>query len=96
MLELVPSARVGHIGLFRDPKTLQAVEYFLKLPENMGTRTTVVVDPMLATANSAIAAVQRLKDVGAKDIRFLCLLAAPEGVHAFSKAHPDVPSIRLP
>ncbi|MCR9256018.1 MAG: uracil phosphoribosyltransferase [Alphaproteobacteria bacterium] len=91
MLELVPSARVGHIGLFRDPKTLQPVEYFLKLPDNMETRTTVIVDPMLATANSAIAAIQRLKEEGAKDIRFLCLLAAPEGVHAFAQAHPDVP-----
>jgi len=91
MLELVPSARVGHIGLYRDETTLQPVEYFLKLPDDMASRITVVVDPMLATANSAIAAVQRLKEEGAKDLRFLCLLAAPEGVDAFYKAHPDVP-----
>ncbi|MBH67167.1 MAG: uracil phosphoribosyltransferase [Rhodospirillaceae bacterium] len=91
MLELVPSARVGHVGLYRDPETLIAVEYYLKLPDQIGDRPTVLVDPMLATANSAIAAATRVKEQGAKDIRFVCLLAAPEGVKAFSSSHPDVP-----
>ena len=91
MLELVPSARVGHVGLYRDPETLIAVEYYLKLPGQIGDRPTIVVDPMLATANSAIAATTRVKEHGAKDVRFVCLLAAPEGVKAFSEAHPDVP-----
>ncbi len=91
MLDLVPSARVGHVGLYRDPETLIAVEYYLKLPDDIGNRPIVLVDPMLATGNSAIAAAQRLKEVGARDIRFMCLLAAPEGVDAFNKAHPDVP-----
>ncbi len=91
MLDLVPSARVGHIGLYRDPATLTAVEYYLKLPENMGERRVIAVDPMLATANSASAALSRLKEAGAKDVKFVCLLAAPEGVTALSKAHPDVP-----
>ena len=91
LLDLVPSARVGHIGLYRDPETLQAVEYYLKLPEDIGQRKVVAVDPMLATANSAIAAVQRLKEAGASDITFVCLLAAPEGIEAFGDAHPDVP-----
>jgi uracil phosphoribosyltransferase len=90
LLDLVPSARVGHIGLYRDPETLQAVEYYLKLPEDIANRKVIAVDPMLATANSAIAAVSRLKDAGASDIGFVCLLAAPEGVAAFSRAHPDV------
>ena len=91
MLELVPSARVGHVGLYRDPQTLIAVEYYLKLPPHIGDRPTILVDPMLATANSAIAAATRVKEQGAKDIRFVCLLAAPEGVKNFSEAHPDIP-----
>ncbi len=91
LLDLVPSARVGHIGLYRDPETLQAVEYYLKLPEDISQRKVVAVDPMLATANSAIAAIQRLKEAGASDITFVCLLAAPEGIEAFGDAHPDVP-----
>lgn len=91
MLDLVPSARVGHIGLYREPETLTAVEYYLKLPENMGERRVIAVDPMLATANSASAALSRLKEAGTKDIKFVCLLAAPEGVAALSQAHPDVP-----
>lgn len=91
MLDLVPAARVAHIGLYRDPKTLTAVEYYFKAPDDLDERLTIVVDPMLATANSAIAAVDRLKERGAKDIRFVCLLAAPEGVDKFHSAHPDVP-----
>ncbi|WP_310618684.1 uracil phosphoribosyltransferase [Flexibacterium corallicola] len=91
MLELIPSARVAHIGLYRDPKTLTAVEYYFKAPAHMDERLVIVVDPMLATANSAIAAVERLKERGAKNMRFVCLLAAPEGIEAFNKAHPDVP-----
>jgi len=90
LLDLVPSARVGHVGLYRDPDTLKAVEYYLKLPEDIANRKVIAVDPMLATANSAIAAISRLKDAGASDIGFVCLLAAPEGVAAFSRAHPDV------
>jgi uracil phosphoribosyltransferase len=93
MLDLVPSARVGHVGLYRDHETLQPVQYYLKLPENMEDRVAIVVDPMLATGNSAIAAVQRLKDVHPKQLKFVCLLAAPEGIEAFSKAHPDVPIV---
>lgn len=91
ILDLIPSARVGHIGLYRDPKTLEAVEYYYKMPSNLGERLVIVVDPMLATANSSIAAVTRLKEGGAKNMRFVCLLAAPEGCEAFQKAHPDVP-----
>jgi len=91
MLDLVPSARVGHVGLYRDPATLAPVEYYLKLPEHLDERLCVVVDPMLATGNSAAAAVQRIKDAGAKKIKFVCLLAAPEGLSAFAAAHPDVP-----
>lgn len=91
MLELVPAARVAHIGLYRDPETLQPVEYYFKAPEDLAERMVVVVDPMLATANSAIAAVQKIKERGATNIRFLCLLAAPEGIDKFNKAHPDVP-----
>ncbi|MDA4847952.1 uracil phosphoribosyltransferase [Hoeflea poritis] len=91
MLDLVPSARVAHIGLYRDHETLQAVEYYFKAPEDISDRLVIVVDPMLATANSSIAAVEKLKERGAHNIRFLCLLAAPEGVEAFCKAHPDVP-----
>ena len=91
MLDLVPSARVGHVGLYRDPETLQAMEYYFKVPEDLPDRRVIVVDPMLATANSAIAAVQRIKSAGAVQLKFVCLLAAPEGVKAFSAAHPDVP-----
>ncbi|WP_417688056.1 uracil phosphoribosyltransferase [Roseibium sp.] len=91
MLDLVPSARVAHIGLYRDPETLKPVEYYFKAPEDLNERLVIVVDPMLATANSAIAAVEKLKQRGANNIRFLCLLAAPEGVAKFNEAHPDVP-----
>ena len=90
MLDLVPSARVGHVGLYRDPQTLAAVEYYLKLPEGLDERRIVAVDPMLATGNSVSAALGRLKEAGAKNISFMCLLAAPEGIEALSKAHPDV------
>lgn len=90
MLSLVPSARVAHVGLYRDPKTLVAVEYYFKAPEDVEDRLVLVLDPMLATANSAIAAVDRLKEAGAKSIRFVCLLAAPEGVEKFHSHHPDV------
>ncbi|MBX2856583.1 MAG: uracil phosphoribosyltransferase [Rhodobacteraceae bacterium] len=91
ILELVPSARVGHIGLYRDPKTLEPVEYYLKLPDDIQARTSILVDPMLATGNSAAAAVTRLKQAGATDIRLCCLLAAPEGVKALHAAHPGLP-----
>jgi len=91
LLDLVPSARVGHVGLYRDPTTLAAVEYYCKLPEDVAERLTVVVDPMLATGNSAIAAIDRLKRQGARSIRLLCLLAAPEGIAALAAAHPEVP-----
>ncbi|PWQ92570.1 uracil phosphoribosyltransferase [Leucothrix pacifica] len=90
MLNLIPSARVGHVGLYRDHDTLQAVEYYYKVPSDINDRLVIAVDPMLATANSSIAAIQRLKDGGAEHIKFLCLLAAPEGVKAFNEAHPDV------
>ncbi len=93
MLDLIPSARVGHVGLYRDPETLVAVEYYFKVPDDLDERKVIVVDPMLATANSSIAAVQRVKEAGARDIKFLCLLAAPEGIEAFQDAHPDVPII---
>lgn len=91
MLDLVPSARVGHIGLYRDHETLEAIQYYLKLPDLIERRLVIAVDPMLATANSAIAAITRLKEMGAKRIKFICLLAAPEGIAAFGAAHPDVP-----
>ena len=91
MLDLVPAARVSHIGIYRDHDTLEPVEYFFKAPSDLADRLIIVVDPMLATSNSATAAIQRIKDRGANNIRFLCLLAAPEGVEAFNKAHPDVP-----
>ena len=91
MLDLIPAARVGHVGLYRDPKTLVPIEYYLKLPERIEDRLCIAVDPMLATGNSAIAAVQRIKDAGAKRIKFVCLLAAPEGIEAFSGSHPDIP-----
>lgn len=90
MLDLVPSARVAHIGLYRDPETLQAVEYYFKAPVDITDRLTIVMDPMLATANSAIAAIDLLKKRGAREIRFVCLLAAPEGVAKLRGAHPDV------
>ncbi len=91
MLDLVPSARVGHVGLYRDPQTLVAMEYYFKVPEDLADRPVVVVDPMLATGHSAIAAVQRIKEAGARSIKFVCLLAAPEGIETFTTAHPDVP-----
>ncbi|GAB3653664.1 uracil phosphoribosyltransferase [Ramlibacter alkalitolerans] len=91
MLSVVPGARVGHIGLYRDPKTLMAVEYYFKMPQNMDNRDVVVVDPMLATGNSAIAAVERLKELNPRSIKFVCLLTCPEGVAALQGAHPDVP-----
>lgn len=91
MLQLVPTARVGHIGLYRDPKTLEPVEYYFKLPEHTQDRDVIVVDPMLATGNSAIAAVSEIKQVNPKSIKFLCLLASPEGLAAFHQEHPDVP-----
>lgn len=91
MLDLVPAARVAHIGIYRDHETLEPVEYYFKAPNDLGDRLVIVVDPMLATANSSTAAVQRLKERGANNIRFLCLLAAPEGVKHFVEEHPDVP-----
>jgi uracil phosphoribosyltransferase len=90
MLDLVPSARVAHIGLYRDPQTLEAVEYYFKAPVDVAERLVIVMDPMLATGNSAIAAIDRLKRRGVQDIRFVCLLAAPEGVERLTKAHPDI------
>ncbi|NCQ35368.1 uracil phosphoribosyltransferase [bacterium] len=90
MLQILPSARVGHVGLYRDPKTLEAVEYYFKVPKEMQDRDVVVVDPMLATGHSAIAAVSRVKATGPRAIKFACLLAAPEGIATFTKAHPDV------
>lgn len=90
LLELVPAARVGFVGLYRDPDTLEPVEYYKKLPSALDERPVVLVDPMLATANSAIAAVDNVKAAGAKDVRFICLLAAPEGVAKMNAAHPDV------
>jgi uracil phosphoribosyltransferase len=91
MLSVVPGARVGHIGLYRDPATLVAVEYYFKMPQDMHERDVVVVDPMLATGNSAIAAVDRIKELGPRSIKFVCLLTCPEGIAAFGRAHPDVP-----
>lgn len=91
MLSVVPGARVGHIGLYRDPKTLVAVEYYFKMPGDLEERDVVIVDPMLATGNSAIAAVDRLKECAPKSIKFVCLLTCPEGVAAMQEAHPDVP-----
>ena len=90
VLTVVPGARVGHIGLYRDPQTLHPVEYYFKMPKNMDERDVVVVDPMLATGNSAIAAVTRLKQLKPKSIKFLCLLTCPEGIAALHQAHPDV------
>ena len=91
MLEVVPGARVGHVGLYRDPKTLVAVEYYFKMPQGMNERDAIVLDPMLATGNSAVAAVERLKETHPKSIRFVSLLAAPEGLKTFHEHHPDVP-----
>jgi uracil phosphoribosyltransferase len=90
MLDLVPSARVGHIGLYRDPVTLMPVEYYVKLPDDVNKRLAVVVDPMLATGHSACAAVARLKQAGVPQISFTCLIAAPEGLQVFAEEHPDV------
>jgi uracil phosphoribosyltransferase len=91
MLSVVPGARVGHVGLYRDPKTLTAIEYYFKMPHDMHERDVIVVDPMLATGNSAIAAVERIKELNPKSIKFVCLLTCPEGIAAFHQAHPDVP-----
>ncbi|MEM8748678.1 MAG: uracil phosphoribosyltransferase [Pseudomonadota bacterium] len=91
MLDLVPSARVAHVGLYRDHQTLEAIEYYYKAPSDLSDRVVIAVDPMLATANSATAAIEKLQQSGAKDIRFLCLLAAPEGIENFRKRLPDVP-----
>lgn len=91
MLEILPSARVGHIGIYRDPKTKEAVEYYFKVPEAMNERDAIVVDPMLATGNSAVAAINRLKEAHPRSIKFVCLLTCPEGVRALGAAHPDVP-----
>ena len=91
MLNVVPGARVGHIGLYRDPKTLTAIEYYFKMPHDMNERDVIVVDPMLATGNSAIAAVERVKELNPKSIKFVCLLTCPEGITAMQRSHPDVP-----
>lgn len=93
ILELIPAARVGFVGLYRDPQTLQPVQYYCKLPTQMEDRLAIVVDPMLATGNSSVAAIDLLKQSGARNIRFLCLLAAPEGVQRMKEAHPDVPIV---
>ena len=93
ILELVPSARVGFVGLYRDPQTLQPVQYYCKVPKELDARMTIVVDPMLATGNSSVAAIDLLKREGARNLRFLCLLAAPEGVRRMRDAHPDVPIV---
>jgi len=93
ILELVPAARVGFIGLYRDPATLKPVQYYCKLPDQLDDRLSIVVDPMLATGNSSVAAVDLLKAAGARNIRFLCLLAAPEGIARMTAAHPDVPIV---
>ncbi|MBW0171948.1 MAG: uracil phosphoribosyltransferase [Hydrogenophaga sp.] len=91
MLQVIPGARVGHIGLYRDPATLKAVEYYFKMPQDMQERDVIVLDPMLATGNSAVAAVDRLKKTGPRSIRFVCLVTCPEGIKTFHDAHPDVP-----
>lgn len=93
ILELIPAARVGFVGLYRDPETLQPVQYYCKVPAELDNRMTIVVDPMLATGNSSVAAVDLMKEKGAKNIRFLCLLAAPEGIARMREAHPDVPIV---
>ena len=91
MLELVPAARVAHIGLYRDPKTLKAVEYYFKAPVDVSERLVIVIDPMLATGHTAVAAIDRLKEHGVTQIRFVCVVAAPEGVEVLRSHHPDVP-----
>nr|WP_297354800.1 uracil phosphoribosyltransferase [uncultured Caldimonas sp.] len=91
MIDLLPGARVGHIGLYRDPETLEPVEYYFKVPDDIQDRLVIVVDPMLATGNSAIAALSRLKEVGVSSLKLVCLLGSPEGVKAVQAAHPDVP-----
>ena len=91
LLRVVPNARVGHVGLYRDPQTLQAVEYYYKMPADMAERDVIAVDPMLATGHSAVAAIDKLKAAGPRSIKFLCLLAAPEGIATLQAAHPDVP-----
>ena len=93
ILELIPSARVGFVGLYRDPRTLRPVQYYSKLPSGLEERMTIVVDPMLATGNSSVAAIDLLKAAGARNLRFLCLLASPEGVARMREAHPDVPIV---
>lgn len=93
VLELIPSARVGFVGLYRDEETLQPVQYYFKVPEALEDRVVIAVDPMLATGNSSVAAVDLLKQAGAKNIRFMCLLAAPEGIARMQQAHPDVPIV---
>ncbi|MDB5758439.1 MAG: upp [Burkholderia sp.] len=93
MLDVLPAARIGHIGLYRDPETLEPVEYYFKMPDDIGARLVIVVDPMLATGNSAIAALHRLKESGATTIKYVCLLASPEGMAALRTAHPDVPVV---
>ncbi|MDX5357337.1 MAG: uracil phosphoribosyltransferase [Rhodobacterales bacterium] len=93
ILELIPAARVGFVGLYRDPETLKPVQYYCKVPDQLEDRITIVVDPMLATGNSSVAAIDLLKAKGAKEIRFLCLLAAPEGIARMREAHPDVPIV---
>ena len=91
MLNVLPGARVGHIGLYRDPKTLQAVEYYFKMPSHMEERDVILVDPMLATGNSAVAAIDKVKALNPLSIKFMCLLTCPEGIATLHKAHPDVP-----
>ena len=93
MLDLLPSARVGHIGIYREPRTLQAIEYYLKLPDDLIERDVILVDPMLTTGNSAVAAISRLKELAARSIKFVCLVAAPEGVEKVSSVFPDVPIV---
>jgi uracil phosphoribosyltransferase len=91
MLEILPSARVGHVGLYRDHKTMNAVEYYFRVPDAMGDRDAIVVDPMLATGNSAVSAISRIKETSPRSIKFVCLLTCPEGIRTFHAAHPDVP-----
>ncbi len=93
ILELIPSARVGFIGLYRNEETLEPVQYYFKVPDDLESRPVIALDPMLATGNSAVVAVERLKSAGARNVRFMCLLAAPEGVARMTKAHPDVPIV---
>src|SRR6201987_1349403 len=93
MIDLLPSARVGHIGIYREPRTLQAVEYYLKLPDDLPERDVILVDPMLATGNSAVAAISRLKELAARPIKFVCLVATPEGVENVTSTFPDVPIV---